>query len=1003
MAGALCSTVDYGSSLALSDAQTKQLQELRGAAVVKCSSGRADILLDSTPYCFLSSFSERLRGQSSSMHGCRIRCGVAQKSLISKVEKFVKGTVASTSTSSIVRWENALPLLPQCGTAQGTTDASALDAFESPAMQGTGCCQHSTKCLSRRSGGSLTANDGERERRSRSDVTGAADCEEVSGVSNVALLRSEDAAGPESPLTREQAIVCDLACQGASLFIGGDAGTGKSHLLRAIAERLRRRGCRIAVTASTGIAALNIGGNTFHSTFGVPLSTLENVMSLSTETVSTEATFDAEDVLDHGNGEDGVMEEEVSGEDFAAGGSVNKFGHPRRMRFTNTGVLANVDVVIIDEISMLHAGVLESFERAARRMRGRDARRPFGGLQMILSGDFLQLTPFSSLDAPCCRQRRYRPFNDDKLLIDDDRIICEYVSPENDAGKPQEQETRTPAETAEKSCPMAVDSMASEVEIAQAAKNGKRRRLLGAADCTARRCRRRDLWYYDKPMFESWCFIHHLLHVQLREPQRQQDETFVSDLNRLRQGRLPYRLSRSSLINAPVEDAVRLLPTKGAVRNYNDRKMLELEGEEQVFQTQLVMENAVCAPAVDAVTEEKTEEADEGSSCGATLLVHYRFCGSTGSSKAVVRRQGRLRDVETIAVARKLEEVCRFPPGSIQVYCLPSPLSYSTSLSAVCVRCSGETHGIAEYRRRTLKNLLEMWSGLPGASDGKATSGNVRGAQEHAQAITRLQSFGTLFPRELVRVEAVEARQLLRRLQPFMQADLRHAVRTDTVLQDKRLKVGCRVMLLRNLTLRYVNGSLGEVVAFRSFSACKDLLPGEMKARGTPPHFLARVAVHSTGHGQGGPASAAQIPVVRMDIDGKDVAIPWITLPVSVTKQDWCFTVHAACIPLTPAYAFTVHKVQGITLDHAVLFDAADMFPCDHLVYTAASRVRKFEHLRILNLCPRMISVHKPSLLFTQNISSVEVAAKIWADWKSMPRSRPLFYFPSHMDRGSPR
>ncbi|AYU81714.1 hypothetical protein LdCL_320022250 [Leishmania donovani] len=935
---------------------------------------------------------------------CRsIRCGIAQKKFTQKVETRVKGSAAATSATATVHWENAPPLPPRRGTPQFPTGASTPDSFRSAAAQRTGCSEHWTKCRSQNSGSQSMAKKGEMERRSGFDVAGAADLTGASTASDVVFLPAKDKAVTESLLTREQATVCDLACQGASLFIGGEAGTGKSHLLRAIAAKLTAQGYRIAITASTGIAALNIGGNTFHSTFGVPLPTPDDMTDLSTQPPPTDAAFDIDDGQENGGGDGEGIEEEVVVDDFATGSSVDKLGHPRRLQFRNTGVLAEVDVVVIDEVSMLHAGVLESFERAARRMAGRDASQPFGGLQMILSGDFLQLTPFASVGAPFGRRRRYRQVGDGRSNKDDDCIVCQCVSPESDDAQPSADEATIPVEAAEKSCRTAVDAAASEVESASAAKHSKRKRVSRASHCSAGKGRRCDLWYYDKPMFESWCFTHHLLHVQLREPQRQQDQRFAADLNRLRQGRLPYRLSRSGFLNAAVEDAVRLLPTKGSVKNYNDRKMLELEGEERLFPTQLTMTEAMRPPTFGTTTGQRQEDADDGGQWGAALLVHYRFCSPTGSARSALKQRGRLRDMEAIGVARNLEEVCLFPRGSVQVYGLPSPLSYSTSLSAVCVRCSGATHCIAEDRRCTVKNVLEMWSGVPSARNSKATSGNLNGAQEYARAVARLQPLGALFPRELVRVEAVDARQLTRRLQPFMQESLRQAIRKDTVLQDKLLKVGCRVMLLRNLTLQYVNGSLGRVVGFRSFSACKGLLPEEMKARATPANLLERVAVYSTGNGPGGAASAVQVPVVRMDADGKDVAIPWITLPISITKQDWCFTVDAACIPLTPAYAFTVHKVQGVTLDHAVLFDAGDMFPCDHLVYVASSRVRKFEHLRIVNLSPRMISVHRPSLLFTQNIPGVEAAAKTWAAWRSMPLSGQLFYLPSHLGRESAR
>ncbi|KAG5470561.1 hypothetical protein LSCM1_01805 [Leishmania martiniquensis] len=876
-------------------------------------------------------------------------------------------------------------------------------AASSRAVKPNECVQH----LLQSDGTETAGREVAKGCRSEANAIGFAGQTGLGGDCNVLLLpEATQAAAAKLPLTGEQATVCALASQGASLFIGGDAGTGKSHLLRAIAQSLTAQGRRIAITASTGIAALNIGGSTFHSTFGVPLPNPDEVMESSRKPTHTDANLGEDDFLHDGSDEGEVIEEDELGDSFLTGPSASNGGRYRRLQFRNTGVLADVDVVIIDEVSMLHAGVIESFERAARRMAGRDASRPFGGLQMILSGDFMQLTPFAAAVAadPLSRRRCHRIRNDKKQSgKDGDSLVCQRVSreEEDDNAPPLLYEVASAADSEAHLCDSSAAQAASEADCASAVGRKETGRVMRTAHSSPTKGRRRELWYYDKPMFESWCFLHHLLHVQLREPLRQQDPTFAAALNRLRVGQLPYRLSRSAFLNAPVEDAIRLLPTKAAVKNFNDRKMLALEGDEHLFQTQLTMTEATCASSLSAVPEGREEVGARGTR-EATLLLHYRLCSPIGSARAALKRRGRLRDVEAIAVARALEEVCLFPRGSVQVYGLPSPLSYSASLSAACVRCSGATERIAEGRRSAVKSVLELRGGVLGPEDHKSTPRDVGCASEHARARIQLQPPGSLFPRELVRVEAVEARQLMRRLQPFMQAHLRDAVRKDTVLQDKRLKVGCRVMLLRNLTCKHVNGSLGTVVGFRSFSACTDLMPGEMRVHATPAHVLARVAVDTTRSGHGTVSNTVLVPVVRMDADGKDVAIPWITLPVSVAKQDWCFTLRVACIPLTPAYAFTVHKAQGVTLDYAVLFDADRMFPCDHLVYVAASRVRKFEHLRMVNLSPEMISVHKPSLLFTRNIPSVEAAAKMWASWRARPGAGPCFYLPSHLARETP-
>nr|CCC54069.1 putative DNA repair and recombination helicase protein PIF1, fragment [Trypanosoma vivax Y486] len=90
----------------------------------------------------------------------------------------------------------------------------------------------------------------------------------------------------------------------------------------------------------------------------------------------------------------------------------------------------------------------------------------------------------------------------------------------------------------------------------------------------------------------------------------------------------------------------------------------------------------------------------------------------------------------------------------------------------------------------------------------------------------------------------------------------------------------------------------------------------------------------------------------------------------------------AITMPLTPAYAFTVHKVQGLTFDSPILLDCEKFFPCDHLIYVAASRVRRFSQLRMINISCRMVSVDSNALQFSSAIPVVEDAVQNWVKWK---------------------
>jgi ATP-dependent DNA helicase PIF1 len=144
-------------------------------------------------------------------------------------------------------------------------------------------------------------------------------------------------------MTQDEAL--DLLKLGENVFLTGAAGSGKTWLLNAYIDYLRAHNVTVAVTASTGIAATHLNGRTVHSWSGM-----------------------------------GVRE-------TLGDNDIEKLLRNRRVRRNYTGA----GVLIIDEISMLHPRQLDTVDRIARHML--EPGRPFGGLQVVLCGDFFQLPP----------------------------------------------------------------------------------------------------------------------------------------------------------------------------------------------------------------------------------------------------------------------------------------------------------------------------------------------------------------------------------------------------------------------------------------------------------------------------------------------------------------------------------------------------------------------------------------------------------------------------------
>ena len=145
-----------------------------------------------------------------------------------------------------------------------------------------------------------------------------------------------------------QSSALDILKTGQNVFLTGSAGSGKTYTLNQYIDYLRARRVPVAVTASTGIAATHMNGTTIHSWSGIGIK------------------------------------DELSDRDLA---------NLSRKQFL-ADRLKDTAVLIIDEISMLHAKQLNLVSQVLKYVRKND--KAFGGIQVVVAGDFFQLPPIGS-------------------------------------------------------------------------------------------------------------------------------------------------------------------------------------------------------------------------------------------------------------------------------------------------------------------------------------------------------------------------------------------------------------------------------------------------------------------------------------------------------------------------------------------------------------------------------------------------------------------------------
>ena len=146
----------------------------------------------------------------------------------------------------------------------------------------------------------------------------------------------------------------------SNLFLTGKAGTGKSSFLREVVKHTKKK---FVLLAPTGVAAMNVGGMTIHSFFWMDFAPFLPGVNHNKPTIN-----------------------------------------PNREE-----LIKNLDLIIIDEISMVRADVLDQVDYILRYVRG--AEEPFGGVQMLMVGDLLQLAPIAEKDVAEILRTEYDTFH----------------------------------------------------------------------------------------------------------------------------------------------------------------------------------------------------------------------------------------------------------------------------------------------------------------------------------------------------------------------------------------------------------------------------------------------------------------------------------------------------------------------------------------------------------------------------------------------------------------
>lgn len=662
------------------------------------------------------------------------------------------------------------------------------------------------------------------------------------------LDASPDPAMTDTVLTVDQANMVQLALRGYHLYIGGSAGTGKTVLLKAIFRQLSQLGLRVAMTATTGVAAVQLGGCTFHRAFNAPVE------------VSWDAVGGA-----------------VSG---SRGRGAGVHGTPTKRWDANA--LRAIDAVIIDEVSLLNAQMFDVFEMEARLARMNHA--PFGGIQVIVSGDFLQL----SIDA-------------------------------------------------------AQDSL---------------------------------------PVYDSQAF-QHLLQLKLVTPMRHREgDPLLQLLHQLRCGQ--FNAACFAQLDRPVPadatEVTYIFPRRKEALVLNDAKLSELHTEEMMCAPQrgpLQLNGRFTSSAFIELPEGTTTVPPRGQVLVVVQEAIRRVCPAAGQiaeHDCVVLPARTIRPGILLRL-RHPDKPLSAGMRSSQLSRTALPASPPLTASIEELRCGD---GVDDTEAVVLPSpASEEGPSTPLFSPGAA----ALSADDWESAVEQITAslngrLATLFEEEPQSLIPLSVTMAL--------ADMGNTDIAEMLL-PLRLKLGCRVMVNRNLSRTVSNGSVGVVEAF----APPDPALFPRRPDGSNFALLQRALDKKL---------FTRLPVVRL-LSGEVVQIPAIPSLLGGGAATYFYGHEVYTVPLQLGYGFTVHKVQGLTLQGTVVLDCQHFFRCPHLIYVACSRVRRMDQLIVRNITPDMVIVKRSALEFSEKLREARdplvlsvpatAARAAWAQ-RMAPRVFPL-------------